>query len=293
MRPIALGLLESRLSINPFGIHRDGMNTQHEIPSSLAQEERDQRLADLWCIVVANPASERHATELYLLIRQILAESRHFSIPDAMQRDSMINAFFLKKVLEPASLGKQQYCFHAGALRQWFGQFLVTEWRKFEMRRADNAGFDEDFDSDDFVEVAAASAAEEACDADCDTSLLLSEAGLDEEAVRRSADRLVDSLEGWAHLYLAEHLCPPEEERQPLDSIARTYQIPSYHARARRLGITRKKDGTPADYEKSIIGSWLASFTDGCMERDQQPLYALLFNFLCRSVFSREVPSCP
>ena len=269
------------------------MNTQREIPRSLPLEERDQRLADLWCIVVANRASECHATELYLLIRQILSESRHFSIPDATERDSMINAFFLKKVLEPASLGKQQHCFHAGALRQWFSQFLITEWRRFDMRRANGANLDEDFDSDDFVEAAATSTADEECDAYCDASRVLTEAGLDEEAVRQSAERLVDGLENWAHLYLAEHLCPPEEERQPLDSIAKAYQIPSYHARARRLGITRKKDDTPADYEQSIIGSWMASFTGGCMERDQQPLYALLFNFLCRSVFSREVPSCP
>lgn len=268
------------------------MNTQCEIPRSLPPEERDQRLKDLWCLVIANPASERYSTELYQLIRQILRESRRFSAPDATQRDSMINAFFLKKVLEPASLGKKHHCFHAGALRVWFSRFLTTEWRKFDERKAYGAGFNDDFDNDDFVEAAAASTADEEFDASCDAATLLAEAGLDEESVRQSSDRLIDGLESWAHLYLAEHLCPPDEKRQPLDSIAKAYQIPSYHARARRLGITRKKDDTPADYEQTILGCWLKSFTGGRMEHDQQPLYALLFNFLCRSVFSREVPSC-
>lgn len=260
--------------------------------SAPISDSRDIRLAELWSLVAANPADAVHAKELYLLVRRILREWSHFGIADASEREALINDFFVRKILEPASKGKRQQCFHSGALKTWFSRHLVSEWRKFDSRKlAPTIDHEQDGPDDYFVEISAQNRFEEEDMADS-AEALIAEAHLTETEIRTSAETLLDAIETWAHLYLAEHLCPPEEEQRPVSQIALSYRIPSYHARARRLGITRKKDDTPDDYAKSILGQWLSSFTRGNFDRDHQPLYAVLLDLLCRSVFSREVPSC-
>jgi len=54
-----------------------------------------------------------------------------------------------------------------------------------------------------------------------------------------SALTFLDKLDEVARIYLALHACADTPE--PLSNLAKRYCIPSYHYRARQLGISRKK----------------------------------------------------
>jgi hypothetical protein len=84
-------------------------------------------------------------------------------------------------------------------------------------------------------------------------------AGLTREFVRQSARQFFSENEKWVHLYLALNTCVEQKTRLSLKSLAEIHQIPSYHCRARKLGITRKKGQFEEGYEDTILGKWLVS----------------------------------
>jgi hypothetical protein len=84
-------------------------------------------------------------------------------------------------------------------------------------------------------------------------------AGLTRESVRQSARQFFSENEKWVHLYLALNTCVDQKARLSLKSLAEIHQIPSYHCRARKLGITRKKGQFEEGYEDTILGKWLVS----------------------------------
>ncbi len=77
--------------------------------------------------------------------------------------------------------------------------------------------------------------------------------------VKSSARHFLSKNQEWVNLYLSLHTCVDNQTLLPLSKLAELHQIPSYHYRARELGITRKKGQFEEGYEKTILGKWLLS----------------------------------
>jgi hypothetical protein len=100
-------------------------------------------------------------------------------------------------------------------------------------------------------------------------SMLLANYGLSEEEVKMRAYaflnaeppwqelKVKDDL-WWIHCMLADHHCADQNERKPLSRVAVECDIPAYHARAKRLGITGGY-ASPADYGQTYLGRWIIS----------------------------------
>lgn len=85
--------------------------------------------------------------------------------------------------------------------------------------------------------------------------------GLSRNIVADAAKKWLLVQEEWVRIYLAFNHCPEEWESIPLSKLRALYQIPSYHSKARKLGITSKKGGFEAydEFEKTLLGRWIAS----------------------------------
>ena len=75
------------------------------------------------------------------------------------------------------------------------------------------------------------------------------------DKVAAAASELASSLARDDLGYLMWHNCAGAG---PLVEFAKQYRIGNYHAKALRLGITRKKGEFHRGYEKTVLGSWLA-----------------------------------
>lgn len=81
--------------------------------------------------------------------------------------------------------------------------------------------------------------------------------GLDEARVRASANQFVGQLDERDRLLLAGSLGWLSNEKGGLSGIAARYGIASYHYRARKLGVTLRKDSMPSDFARTGIGQWI------------------------------------
>ncbi len=84
-------------------------------------------------------------------------------------------------------------------------------------------------------------------------------AGLKLKSVKSSARDFFFENKEWVNLYLSLNTCVDDKTQIPLFKLAELHQIPSYHYRAKDLGITRKKGQFEEGYEKTILGKWLLS----------------------------------
>ncbi|MEN8217066.1 MAG: hypothetical protein ABFS56_12005 [Pseudomonadota bacterium] len=84
-------------------------------------------------------------------------------------------------------------------------------------------------------------------------------AGLTRESVGQSAYQFLSENDKWVRLYLALHTCVDQKTHLPLKKLAENHRIPSYHHRARKLGISRRKGQFEEGYEETILGAWLLS----------------------------------
>jgi hypothetical protein len=87
---------------------------------------------------------------------------------------------------------------------------------------------------------------------------VLMQYGLNEAGVRESASRFIASLDEADRMLLAGSLGWLSNEKGGLSQVAARYGIASYHYRARKLGVTLKKDSLPADFARTEIGQWIA-----------------------------------
>ena len=221
----------------------------------------DARFDTLWR--ARDQLSEAQWSELYSVVQHVLRHSR-FGILTALplERDDYINSFFTDKVfLTTHGSTEDDPSMHTGGLRTMFKNYLI------DLNRRDTSG------ANRFIEYehehAATMAGEDAPagwleslavqidDADIVTELF--EHGLTPEQVTRSANAWLERQDRIARIYVGLHLCPDQAEALPLSTLASRYDIPSYHARARKLGITRTKQEITADgYERTSLGQWLA-----------------------------------
>ncbi|BBU31932.1 hypothetical protein BTHE68_56660 [Burkholderia sp. THE68] len=85
----------------------------------------------------------------------------------------------------------------------------------------------------------------------------LTEHGLDEASVRMASRAFVAALDDADRVILAGTLGAYRDRDGGLKGVADEHGVPSYHYRARKLGVTMKKTALPADYARTKIGQWI------------------------------------
>lgn len=93
------------------------------------------------------------------------------------------------------------------------------------------------------------------CEKSPDTDEILKLIGLAVGDVAESARGFLATQDEAERMYLALHACADEAEA--LSNLAKRFRVPSYHYKAKKLGITREKGDCEAGYENTAIGRWL------------------------------------
>ncbi|MBS0342549.1 MAG: hypothetical protein JSS56_18690 [Proteobacteria bacterium] len=83
----------------------------------------------------------------------------------------------------------------------------------------------------------------------------LAEHGLSDAKVQVLARAFIAALPEPERLLLCEGF--GREAAGGLSGVASRHAIASYHYRAGRLGLVHKREGLPADYAKTLLGSWI------------------------------------
>lgn len=189
-------------------------------------------------------------------------------------RDAYIAQFFLLKVFEEVSHHSSPPQ-HFGALCLYFRNFLKDTVKSAEHRYLTQ--FDDPEDGDESF----ADRVPNDPDTQDETNAHLFEANLNEVEVRLAAGEFLASLDVADQTYLACHSCADDNDAEPLSSLAKRMEIASYHYRALKLGITRKKDEFEQGYEETKIGAWLTQQLGLQCTRDYvQEIFAAL-KILC------------
>lgn len=235
------------------------------------EQNPDARLTDLWSR--RETLGQAEWSELYQQVWRALARAHAPELAGLpMEREEYIQKYFLLKVFEPATYGNTAP-HHSGALKAWFRRFLVDELRAWGYRKTDSL----DGDDGDAAQVQGTTYAttpslpDHTAD-DCRPS---------EAAAAAQAKDFFAATEPWVRLYLALHFCPDAEDALPLSVLARRYQVNAYHHRARRLGISRHKDNTPADYGDTLLGAWLVQVTGEPIHASHMDCYRRVLAILC------------
>ncbi|WP_158937460.1 hypothetical protein [Burkholderia sp. S171] len=85
----------------------------------------------------------------------------------------------------------------------------------------------------------------------------LSEHGLSEARVRELAHAFVAALDAPDRIIFAGSLGAAQNHPGGLKAVADANDVPSYHYRARKLGVTTRKSTTPDEFAATRIGRWI------------------------------------
>lgn len=194
------------------------------------------------------------------------------------EHEQFVHDFFTDKVLRDETLPVER--FHAGALKHAYANYLTdrvrraaTEAKMFAAPPAASA--DEAHDGRN----------EPASLADCgngDDAALLADNGLDPQQLAQSARQWLARNKPWVTIYLAFHLCPDKEHREPLVRLAQRLDIRSHHHKAAKLGINWK--GSPEDgkdFGQTLIGQWITHDLGIAIAPENRDLIHLLLKILC------------
>ncbi|BBQ01058.1 hypothetical protein BSFA1_61860 (plasmid) [Burkholderia sp. SFA1] len=208
-------------------------------------------LADLW---------QRRASlsdvEIGSIYRMVLAALRSYYPPELRglpeDKEELISQFFFSRVLR---LDSEQRASHASpesapstahALCAYFRRFLIDCLRSASLQR--NLSLE--------IDGVQAEVDSRAHAPDDPIAATLAEFGLTEARVRALARVFVAQSDEHDRQILAGSLGASSERKGGLKGVADAYDVPSYHYRARKLGVTTKKDSTPACYAATKIGRW-------------------------------------
>lgn len=133
----------------------------------------------------------------------------------------------------------------AYALCAYFRRYLIDCTRASSFRRKLSIG-----EQVSEAQLDAQLGSQDAPDEDC-----LAEHGLSEAKVQALARAFIAALPEPERLLLCEGF--GREAAGGLSGIASRHAIASYHYRAGRLGLVHKREGLPADYAKTLLGSWI------------------------------------
>jgi len=124
--------------------------------------------------------------------------------------------------------------------------------------------------------------------------------GVDLAHVTREAQDFLSGQGAWSHLaeqgdwirlYLRCHLCPEQPDAVALSTLARKHDIPSYHHRAVKLGVTvpRQQDAALEAFRKSYRGQWLTSIGIS-IDLDHLTEVSLALKILCLVALKSQEP---
>lgn len=113
---------------------------------------------------------------------------------------------------------------------------------------------------------------------------VLTEHGLTEASVRAAARAFVGSLNAADRLILCATLGANREYKGGLKGIANEHEVPSYHYRALKLGVTRKKTATLAEFGETKIGAWLAATLGIALTAENREAILIALNLLALEV---------
>lgn len=191
------------------------------------------------------------------------------SLPDT--RENYIDEFFVEKLFNKAlrvedAAGES---LSGGALCQFFRNFLRDQLEHYKAHPL--SGDDPD---DRWFEPAQhpQTGIEE----------FLRRFGTDKLAQR--IDALLDALPDWGLLMLRGHFCA-DDDAVPMSALCA--DIPSYHYKAQKLGITVKKGSDDLrGYEHTLIGAWIVSL-GVAIEPDNLDIMRFLLDALCLEATAR------
>lgn len=277
----------------------------------------EARLLDLWRRRSTLAEGEWH--ELYALVGATLANQCTSLIAQlGGTREEYIQDFFEDKVLLPEH--RDQVLHHRGALIFYYQRYLLSRLRDpyFSHRLVpaedDEAreipdrepahmdGLDIQQQLSDWLAHALASPESPAAATDTQTtrSLVKDFLGIDPARAVRAATDFLHGRGDWSHLsadsawirlYLRCHFCPDDEEQTAvaLSTLARRHGIPSYHARAVKLGTTvpKQQDAALESFRQSYRGQWLASLGIAVAPEYQLEM-ALALKILCLAALKEQ-----
>jgi hypothetical protein len=243
-------------------------------------------LSGLWAR--RDQLSEKEWHRLYDLVMTTLASSppgeEHGGVLSREAEAAWRDSFFTDKVLMPATAGNAAMSreLTPGGLHHFYRNYLRDQLRKVKRRR-EQQGYDGSEEDLAHNTPGPWSVADGQSEDDCECF------GDDEqdsdEAIRRSARTFLQASEDWVVVYLALHFCNGRE-RLPLSKIHQQFQIPSYHYKARQLGIAPPRGGFEelAEFRQTMIGGWLVENGISLDPEHLEPIRRA-FDLLCLAAF--------
>ena len=245
-------------------------------------------LADLWARRA--DLSREEWTRLYHLVMGVLEaspvrEERKPELGGNEAVQSLRQSFFIDKVLLPATApgADPNPNLTLRALPVFYKRYLLDQLRAIqrhgetELPEADDARMADPNAQNRFGWLG-----EVGADCEC----LDEVEGVDSCAIQENARKFLRGEDDWVVVYLALHFCHGRE-RLPLSKIQRVYQIPSYHYKAKILGIAPPRGGYAgmSQFADTMIGRWL---TDNgiALEEDRRHVIRHAFDLLCLEAFA-------
>jgi hypothetical protein len=238
-------------------------------------KEEPTKLAELW--QKRDTLNKAEWTQLYQLVRRVLKQGGYSELKSLpLSIENYIDEFFRDKVFMPTTREnfENNALHYDNALKTFFRRYLIDRIEESK----NNGGDDEGDEKLSPIDIKPAPPIE-------DDIQLLKESGLTPKQVKDSAHQFLQHSEEWVRLYLALHTCPDKDEQLALNQLAKNYQIPSYHHRARIVGITRKKGEFETGYEKTLLGQWLISL-GLTITSENQEVIEVAFKILCWEALS-------
>jgi hypothetical protein len=236
----------------------------------------NQAILDYWRRRKLSPGlTEAEWADFYHQVTRLLIRTRlPAEYADTEARQDLIHAFFVQKILQNARTTQAGDLDSAHVLHGYLKRFAQDEIREQAglVEMDEYAAGDEEHLGEE-IEACAVALSH-------DDLYLLAEAGIDVAVANAEADRFLATLGEGEWRMLRHHTCAEDDERLPMDAIAKRWQIASYHYKAKKLGITGQKGGFFQGYESTLLGGWLKKLRAEISPEWHRELVALL-NLLC------------
>lgn len=246
-----------------------------------------QELADLWSRRA--DLSKQEWTRLYHLVTALLeanpVREEWSEKLGSERRDTLRDSFFIDKVLLPATApgADPNPELTLRALPVFYRRYLLDQIRAVGRRK------ESELPADDDARMVASKGRDHFglfgdVDGECDCIDELGE--IDSCALQENARKFLQGEDDWVVAYLALHFCHGRE-RLPLSKIQRQYRIPSYHYKARQLGIAPPRGGYAglSQFADTMIGRWLSD-NGIALDENNKGMIRHAFDLLCMEAFT-------
>jgi hypothetical protein len=245
----------------------------HRDASAFALET--STLAELW-----HRRTSLSDSEIGQIYKLVLAALRGYypselrGLPE--DKEELISQFFFSRVLRldfeqrPSHASPESAPSTAHALCAYFRRFLIDCLRSASLQR--NLSIE--------IDGVQAEVDSRAHAPDDPVAAALAEFGLSEADVRGLARAFVAALDAPDRVVLAGSLGACGERKGGLKAVADRYEVPSYHYRARKLGVTMKKRATPRSFAATKIGRWMEDTLGIAIAPENRDAILIVLNLL-------------